>query len=250
MCPADLKRRSVLLTRPDGYNDNLARKLEAANVDVVERPLLKIQEKSMSQGDKQMAMDLDLVDDIIFVSGNAVEFGLDWLRKYWPQWPAALRWFAVGPATAARLRAQADVEPVFPERGASDALLEMPEGQSVAGRRMLIVRGVGGREKLADTLRARGADVHYLEAYERKPVDYGPESAREFGQRNFDVAVVTSGEALVQLARLVSSADFPAKILVPSKRVRSLAIELGFAKVRVVEDVADEALMQAISAID
>jgi uroporphyrinogen-III synthase len=51
----------------------------------------------------------------------------------------------------------------------SESVLALPAFQApaVAGRRVLILRGDGGRDLLGDTLRARGAEVEYLTCYHR-----------------------------------------------------------------------------------
>lgn len=246
MCPAGREAGAVLLTRPAGYNDTLAGQLEAARFPVIQKPLLEIAGTPLDQRKKQLIMDLDQFDDIVFVSANAVEYGIQRMEQYWPQWPVALRWFAVGPATADRLQVRADVQALFPERGASDALLDRPEFQSVANRRILIVRGVGGREMLADTLRARGADVQYLEVYERKPVPYDSDFVRAMAKNDIDWVVMTSGEALTHFAQLVAGTEISATILVPSERVQTMAIELGFAKVKIVGDMSDDGIIRSI----
>ena len=62
------------------------------------------------------------------------------------------------------------------ERFDSEALLALPELETVAGKRIAIFRGEEGRELLGDTLRARGASVEYVACYRRvqPPADIRP----------------------------------------------------------------------------
>lgn len=81
------------------------------------------------------------------------------------------RWFAVGPTSAAAIAKVVKRPVTCPWRHhSSEALLALPELQQVAGQRWLLIRANEGRELFADTLRARGAEVHYLAVYQRTPV--------------------------------------------------------------------------------
>ena len=232
---------AVLLTRPGGHNAGLAALLEARGCRVEERPLIEIEPLAFDESSKRVVMDLDRFDDVVFVSGNAARIALPVLERYWPQWPVGLRWFAVGAGTAAWLE-DIDMPVTYPKHGASRGLLDMEALASVAGRRVLIVRGRGGRELLADTLRDRGAEVTYLEVYERKGIDYGPGFADEMERLDIECAVITSGESLAHFARLVPPGAHAPSLAVPSERIRDMAIALGFAKVAVVEDMSDESI--------
>jgi uroporphyrinogen-III synthase len=75
--------------------------------------------------------------------------------------------FAVGPGTARALQAHGLDSIITPDGQDSEALLALPQLADVAGKRVVIVRGVGGRALLADTLRARGAQVDFMECYRR-----------------------------------------------------------------------------------
>ena len=119
---------------------------------------------------------LDEYDIAIFVSANAVEFGA---RPGGP-WPATLRTFAPGPGTADALAAVGIADTRIPAKSwDSEGLLELPDLAEVAGKRIVIFRGEGGREFLGNTLRARGALVDHVPCYRRVAPEGGAEGLVE-----------------------------------------------------------------------
>jgi uroporphyrinogen-III synthase len=178
---------------------------------VLEQPVLEIE--ALSPAPPQGPFDL-----VIFLSEHAVRCGLPILR------PQSAAVFAVGRRTGEVLE-EAGVGVRIPDTATSEGLLEMPELQNVAGRRVLVVCGVGGRGLLVTELSRRGAAVERLVCYRRVPT----------GKLNADAAsigaiVAASGEGLEQIARLWFAAGGAADIalLVPSARVAERAVELGF----------------------
>ncbi len=92
------------------------------------------------------------------------------------------------------------------ERFDSEALLALPDLQRerVAGRRVAIFRGDGGRELLADTLRERGAAVDCITCYRRRPPAGGAEcllAAWRAGR--LDAITVSSSEGLRYLVDML-----------------------------------------------
>ena len=87
---------------------------------------------------------------MIFISANAVRFGLALVDDYWPQLPTGLNWYAIGVATAAVL-ARHGIAAITPRRFmSSEGLLAVPALQHVSDQRVLIVKGEGGRECLGN----------------------------------------------------------------------------------------------------
>ncbi|WP_405235597.1 uroporphyrinogen-III synthase [Lentisalinibacter orientalis] len=102
-------------------------------------------------------------DLAVFVSPNAVRHGARFLSL------PGCRYAAIGPATAEAMSRAGRPPDLTPAGGYdSESLLAADELADMSGRRVLIVRGRGGRELLADTLRERGATVDYAEVYERR----------------------------------------------------------------------------------
>src|SRR3546814_660093 len=160
-------------------------------------------------------------DAWIFTSVNAVAHAQRLDAGVWP------RTIAVGAATAAALR-RLDHEVELPDGAyTSEGVLALSELQSVAGRRYAIVTGESGRDAMESGLRARGAEVEVIAVYRRVELPHdGQAVARMIDDK--DVAIITSGEALARLARLMPA---PAQqhlwrlpLVVPSQRVVEKAV--------------------------
>lgn len=157
----------VLVTRPEGQQHALLAALGKAGYDVSYAPSLRIEASDLSALERRYLEDIDHYHAVIFISRNAAEFALAHLDTLWPQWPVGVNWLAVGEATAATLT-HAGLQPEHPPEGFnSEALLAMPCLQNVADKKVLLLRGEGGREVLAPTLRERAERLDEVVLYRR-----------------------------------------------------------------------------------
>jgi uroporphyrinogen-III synthase len=218
MADAPLEGVGVLVTRPAGQSGELISAIEAAGGRAIVFPVIEIVPRSP----QDIASDLAGLPDpdiVIFVSRNAVEHGLAWSGD------GAIA--AVGPATAAAIEAAARVVDIRPASGFdSESLLEEPALREVRKKTIRIIRGVGGRELLARTLRDRGATVDYLEVYARRTPDY-PEAeianvVREL-EAGLTAVVVMSVESFHNLVALLPASGREAlaksRLVTPAARV-------------------------------
>ena len=249
---APLSGMTVLVTRPDGQADGLAHLINEAGGQAVLAPLLSIAPPLNPSTAKSLLNAAEPWDWLIFISANAVRgvLGVDgWMGPV----AGATRLAAVGEATATALaEAGLTVDLVPYPQFNSEALLADPRMAQVAGQRVLIVRGEGGREHLAETLRERGADVAYAEVYRRVPVSIEAfsSSLNLWQEANFDAVVVTSGEALAHLTGLLRETGLDSHprpvLVVPSERIANQAAEQGWPGILIAEQASDEGIVQAI----
>ncbi len=174
MAPATdfpLAGHHVLVTRPAALADPLCTALAADGATVHRAPLLAIEATEETPALRALAQDLDRFDIVIVTSRNAVQHGIPLLASYWPQWPVAQRWFAVGAATAAALAAHG-IQAEAPADERSEGLLALPGLATVpAGTRVLLLAGEGGRTLMQEALAARGATVTRMAVYRRLATD-------------------------------------------------------------------------------
>lgn len=189
----------VLVTRPAGQAAPLCEAIEAAGGTAVPFPTLEIVARDTGEVTRDAA-NLSAPDVTVFVSPNAVLFGLDHAGSG--------HIAAIGPATAQALVELGRPADIVPAQGYdSEHLLAEPGLQSVGGKVVRIIRGESGRERIAETLRSRGAFVEYLPVYDRRlpVVDAGTLRRLESAWHNGEVNVVTvmSVESLRNLVRLL-----------------------------------------------
>lgn len=232
----------LLLTRSERQNQKLSEAIGDRQLKIHSLPLLEAKEIPEDQAIRARILELDQYDAIIFISKNAVLFGLPQLERYWPQWPMNLRWLAVGPGTASILETY-DIHARYPETASSEGLLAMPDLGIAENDKILIVRGLGGRETLKAGLSQRGAAVDYLEVYERQPLKYRRE---DLPTGSIMIALIYSGEAMAHLADMLGSHKENYHLIVPSKRLQELAIDTGFVKVEEANSQEDNAMIEAL----
>lgn len=220
---------NILITRPRDQAASLAQGVEQAGGKALLFPLLDIVPVPDAAELNNQLAHLDQYQLAIFISPNAVQYGMTALKAAGPL-PPQLRIAAVGQGSARALHAMGIPAVIAPrDRFDSEALLALPELQEVTGWKVIIFRGNGGRELLGDTLKARGATVGYATCYHRlKPaVDLNALLAAQP-----DALTLTSSEALLHLWDAAPVALRPRltalPLFAPHERIAALARSLGW----------------------
>ncbi|MBM2830858.1 MAG: uroporphyrinogen synthase [Gammaproteobacteria bacterium] len=249
-----LKAKKILVTRPAMLADTLCTLIQVRGGRAIHLPAIDIQPPADKNHVIQLLSDLSRYHIGIFVSQNAVRWTIDFLGGDIERLNHLVL-VAIGQSTAKKLR-QAGIKQVVYAKGQvdSESLLELTELQAseVCGRNILIFRGTGGRELLANTLRERGANVDYAEVYQRAVPKYDDASVDNiWNAERPDVVVITSAAGLQNLFDMLSSEQqrklLDTQLVVIGKRLSVYAQRLGFNKIPVVANEAnDEGILKAI----
>ncbi|MBS0321037.1 MAG: uroporphyrinogen-III synthase [Proteobacteria bacterium] len=154
----------IVVTRPARRAALFAQKLEAMGARAIVVPAIVILPPESRDALDAAHANLARYDGVFFVSGSAVEYGAPAPGA----WPGGVPAYAPGRATAAELIDAGIADARYPKGSQdSEGLLALPELAAVGGKRFLVLRGDGGRELLAATLRERGATVDVVGCYRR-----------------------------------------------------------------------------------
>lgn len=230
---------TVVVTRPEPQCAALCAEIERLGGVALALPATAIQPL-----DSHPIEDADLV---VFVSVNAVEHGARLVVKR-----PHTRIAAIGRATAAALAAAQLPADIVPEQGFdSEALLSHEALQAAPLKRIVIVRGEGGRELLRETFTARGAQVETRDVYRRmRPeLDSGRLDRIEttWTEDGVDAVTITSVQTLEHLLAMLSDRGRTllqdATLLLASRRIMEAARSLGLRGDVLLARGADDASM-------
>lgn len=223
----------IAVTRPRDQAAQLAQRIAQAGGEPLLFPLLEIAAAEITPALREQLSRLAQADLAIFISPNAVQYGMAAIQAAGVALPPALKIATVGQGSAKALRELGIAGIIAPaERFDSEGLLALPEMQNVSGKRVMVFRGNGGRELLGDTLAARGATVEYIECYRRsKP----PQDGAALLAAAPDAISVTSSEALGHLWDMLDGRTREilrgTPLFVPHARIAELARRQGWQQV-------------------
>jgi len=243
--------RRILVTRPAAQAATLAQRITELGGEAVLFPLLEIGPADDFAPLDAAIANLEDYAVAVFISPNAVEYSVPRILER-RAWPVQLLAAAIGPGTVAQLSRYGIDEVVAPTaRFDSEGVLELPAFQSerIAGKRVLVLRGNGGRELLADSLRLRGAVVDCVTCYRRSaPVD-GSALVSRLRNNALDALTISSSEGLRNLLALLDTAAFDRlrrlPLFVPHPRIAEVATELGLSHV-VQTGPADAGILESL----
>ncbi len=241
-----LSDKTILITRPDGREDHLRCLIERAGGKVIHYPVIHIQpppELDITQL-IHLREKLHSFTVAIFISPTAVEQS----QIYFPALPEHFTIAAIGSKTSLALREQGLSVDIEASGHNTESLLKDPFFQmpKIQGQRILIFRGTGGRALLGDTLIRRGAQVRYVETYQRELPPHPPLSEQQISE--ISAITISSNEGLDNLITLMEdpSLIINTPLVVPSPRARTLAREHGFKTIISAPNATDEATINAL----
>jgi hypothetical protein len=267
-----MSTKTIVVTRPGGQARQLVEALSSSierggiskwNVpEIISLPLLTIVPKSDEQLADHICSVLQDADLAIFVSPNAIECVMRLLECNWQDFSQKIIPIGVmGGSSKHALQnhgigqeesATPILMPKNNDQWDSEGLwLELQTlGWDWKNKKVVIFKGEGGREWLADTLKHEGALVEAISTYSRVPLDVDNPAWELIREMDFasSLWLLTSSEAVRYLGQ-VAQDQFTqslesASALCPHHQIADAAEIIGFGEVFTTEP-GDEALIKA-----
>ena len=226
----------IVVTRPADQATPLAEAIRAAGGHAILFPAIEILDPADIRPLIDVIDRLETCNLAIFISPNAVARAMRRITAR-RAWPPGVRAAAIGQGGVRELQRFGISEVMAPVRSFdSEGLLALPQLQAVAGQRVVIFRGDGGRELLGDTLTARGAQVEYVECYRRaRPRADAAPLLKAWARNEVHAVTVTSREGLRNLFEMLGEPGLSwlrrTPVFVPHPRIAAVARELGCGQV-------------------
>ncbi|MCH9011326.1 MAG: uroporphyrinogen-III C-methyltransferase [Chloroflexi bacterium] len=198
--------RRVLVTRTRTQASGLSQLLLERGAMPVELPTIEIRRPDVADGLDAPLKRLEDIDWVVFTSVNAVDFvferldalGLD-ARAF-----SGCKVAVIGPATAEKLKNRGIVPDLVPESFVSESLVEALKARNMQGSKVLLPRADIARDALSEGLRALGACVDEVTAYQTVTPADTARIARDIVSKGVDVATFTSSSTVRNLSRAMN----------------------------------------------
>lgn len=210
-----LAGKRVVVTRAHRQADGLTSLLKQFGADVIEAPVIEIREPDSYNALDNALKDILQYDWLILTSVNGVEalfsrldplgMSVDSLQH--------LKIAAIGPATEERIQDHGLVVDVVPPHYIAEEVVHSLR-KLVKGERVLLVRAKIARDVIPDELRAAGAEVDVVEAYQTViPDDAQSRMVSVFSDPPLpDAITFTSSSTVQNFLTVVVGTDVPAKL--------------------------------------
>lgn len=236
----------ILVLRPEHQASSTLSALQQKNWRTVHFPTITISDSP--ELDKQyISTKLDHANWVFFISRNAVNY---FLKHFSTELLTSCKVAAVGNATARALE-QANIKVTLKPSASftSEALLESPMLNNLRNQQVVIIRGNGGREHLAESLKARGAEVEYAELYQREIANQDCKRLLKHWPE-INIILATSNELLDNLLLLCRDTFGETlckkTLLVISDRMAAHANKIGFQSIWQAPTASDKAVIETI----
>ncbi|MBA3484881.1 MAG: uroporphyrinogen-III C-methyltransferase [Pirellulales bacterium] len=244
--------RTVLVTRPAHQSESLVERLSDLGANVLVQPAIEIGPPvDWAPADAAIAQ-LGSFGWLVFSSSNGVRYFLERLQHHGLDLRAlgGVQLAAIGPGTAdalAEYHLRADLQP---EEFRAEALAESLLPAAI-GKRVLLLRASRGREVLAETLVAAGAEVHQAVVYESRDVKAADsEIVATLRAGEIDWVTVTSSAIARSLVAMLGDDLKRAKLAAISPLTVGALADAGFVTAAVASTYTTVGLVNAILAAE
>jgi uroporphyrinogen-III synthase len=240
---------NVVVTRPAASAQNLKRRLRALGATAVSLPGASLRAAPDSAALRRLLGAAQTADVAIFVSPAAVKFAFA-LRPAL-RFTARMTVCSVGAATARSLARAGVKTAIWPKlRQDSEGLLALPELARLRGRRVALIGAPGGRDLLAQSLRARGARVERIDVYQRGAARLDRRHTAALQRSTLPLlTLLSSAEILANLKAQLPQQAFAhlmrGDAIVSSQRIATLAGAAGFARIHIAASAQSADMLDA-----
>ena len=186
-----LHGKRIVVTRPAAQAASLCAALRARGAEPMRCPTIRLAPAAHPGRLRTEARRVEEYDWVVFTSANGVAYTLE--ARGDRAWPHGVNVAAIGPVTAEALRLRGVVPALVPQDYVAESLAA--ELGALHGKGVLLPRAARARPVLAELLRAQGARVSAVDAYETftEPLSH---NARTAVQSGVDAITFTSSSTV------------------------------------------------------